>query len=163
MDRYKDDGIPFAINSPFCCTNSTITVRQSRSIEDREIGKQFALLWKVLADQLKLLFLDGDDEGAFIVPALDARSQILSIKDRSNGVGKPVLKLAPFGNGRLFAFVTPDLRVPGVSSEVLQRVISQASSVMAGHLLHRFFAAWRVEAPLSAVSRFDGSYTLCSI
>ena len=30
---------------------------------------------------------DGDDEGAFIVPALDARSQVLSIKDRKNGVG----------------------------------------------------------------------------
>ena len=26
---------------------------------------------------------------------------------------------------------------------------------------HRFFAAWRVEAPFSAVSRFDGSYILC--
>ena len=39
-------------------------------------------------------FLDGDDEGAFIVPALDARSQVLSIKDRRNGVGKPVFKLA---------------------------------------------------------------------
>ena len=54
--RYKDDGIPYAINSPFCRTSTTITVRQSRSIEDREIGKQFAPLWKVLADQLKLLF-----------------------------------------------------------------------------------------------------------
>ena len=44
---------------------------------------------------LKILFPDGDDEGAFIVPALDARSQILSIKDRRNGVGKPFFKLAP--------------------------------------------------------------------
>ena len=53
VGRYKDDGIPFAINSPFCRTSATFTVRQSRSIEDREIGKQFAPLWKVLADQLK--------------------------------------------------------------------------------------------------------------
>ena len=93
--RYKDDGNPYAIDSPFSCTNTNITVRQSKSFEDREIGKQFAPLWRELADQLKLLFLDGDDEGA------------------------------------------------------------------PSHL--RFFAAWRVEARLSAVSRFDGSYTLCSI
>ena len=83
--RYKDDGIPYEINSPFCCAKTTITVCQSKSIEDREIGKQFALLWRELADQLKLLFPDGDDEGASIVPALDARLQVLSIKDRRNG------------------------------------------------------------------------------
>ena len=35
--RYKDDGIPNAINSPFCCANTNIIVRQSKSIEDREI------------------------------------------------------------------------------------------------------------------------------
>ena len=39
--RHKDDGIPGTINSPFCCANTTFTVRQSRSIEEREIGKQF--------------------------------------------------------------------------------------------------------------------------
>ena len=68
--RYKDDGIPYEIDSPFCSVITTIAVRQSRSIEDREIGKQFAPLWRVLADQLKILFPDGDDEGAFIVPSL---------------------------------------------------------------------------------------------
>ena len=99
----KDDGIPFAIDSPFYCANTTTTVRQSKSIEDREIGKQFATLWRELADQLKLLFPDGDDEGAFIIPALDARSHILSIKDRRNGVGKPVFKLVPLGSGQTFA------------------------------------------------------------
>ena len=82
----------------------------------------------MLAEQLKCFFPDGDDEGAFIVPALDARSQVLSIKDRRNGVGKPVFKLAPFGSGPLFTLVAPDLCVPGVSGEVLQRVISQAST-----------------------------------
>ena len=34
--RYKDDGIPCEIDSPFCCASTTITVRQSRSLEDRE-------------------------------------------------------------------------------------------------------------------------------
>ena len=86
--RYKDDGIPFTINSPFCGANTTITVRQSRSVEEREIGKQFKPLWKELADQLKVLFLDADDKGVFIIPALDSRSQILSVKDRRKGIGK---------------------------------------------------------------------------
>ena len=56
------------------------------------------------------------------------RSQVLSIEDRRNGVGKPVFKLAPLGSGQLFTIVTPDLCVPGVSNEVLQRVISQATT-----------------------------------
>ena len=43
IPRYKDDGIPHAINSPFCSANTNIVVRQSNSIEDREIAKQFAL------------------------------------------------------------------------------------------------------------------------
>ena len=55
--RHKDDGIPNAINSPFCCASTTVTVRQSRSIEDRAIGKQFMPLWKEWADQLKVIFL----------------------------------------------------------------------------------------------------------
>ena len=116
------------IGSPYCCAKTTISVRQSKSLEDREIGKQFAPLWRVLAEQLKILFLDGDDEGAFIVPALDARLQVLSIKDRRDGVRKPVFKHAPFGSGHLFALVAPDMCVPGVSGEVLQRVTSQSST-----------------------------------
>ena len=60
--RYKDDGITHAISSLFCCANTIITVRQSKSFEDREIGKQFAPLWRELADQLKVLFPEEDDE-----------------------------------------------------------------------------------------------------
>ena len=125
--RYKDDGIPFAIDSSIYSANTTITVRQSKSIEDQEIGKQFVPLWRELADQLKILFPDGDDEGAFIIPALDTRSHVLSIKDRRNGVGKLVFKLAPLGSGQTYTFATPDLSVPGIPPEVLQRVLSQAN------------------------------------
>ena len=102
-------------------------MRQSRSSEDREIRKQFVPLWNELADELKVLFPDADDEGVFIIPELDARSQILSVKDRRNGIGKPVFKLAPLGSGQTFSLVAPDLRVPGTSPEVLQRVLSQAN------------------------------------
>ena len=80
-----------------------------------------------MAGQLKLLSPDGDDDGAFIIPALDARSHILSIKDRRNGVGKAVCKLASLGSGQLFTLVAPDLSVPGISPEVLQLVLSQAN------------------------------------
>ena len=74
-------------------------------------------------------FPDGDDEGAFIIPALDGRSQVLSIKDRRNGIGKPVFKLASFECGQTFTLVAPELSVPGVPPEVLQRVLSQANKV----------------------------------
>ena len=89
---------------------------------------QFVPFWRVLADQLKLLFPDGNDEGALIVPALDTRSQVLSIKDRRNGIGKPVFKLASRGSMQTLTLVAPDLSVPGVSPEVLQRVLSQAGT-----------------------------------
>ena len=90
-------------------------MRQSRSIEEREIGKQLMPLWKELADQLKILFPDGDDEGAFSILALDSRSQILSVKDCRNGIGKPVFKLAPLGSGQTFMLVASDLSVPCIS------------------------------------------------
>ena len=125
--RYKDDGFRYAINSPFCRASTTIIVRQSRPIEDGEVGKQFAPLWKVLAEQLKVLFPEEDDEGVFILPALDARSQILSIKDRRSGIGKPVFKLAPLGSGQTFTLFAPDLSVLGISPEVLQRALSQVN------------------------------------
>ena len=97
------------------------------SLSHQQVGKQFAPLWKVLADQLKVLFPEGDDTGIFIVPALDVRSKVLSIEDRRNGVGKPVFKLAPFGKGQVFAsLLLMCVCVPGIPDEVLQQVISQA-------------------------------------
>ena len=123
MARYKDDGISFEVD--FCPVRTNIAVRQSKSPEDREIGQRFAPLWKALSTKLRELL--GDDTGTFIVPELNVRSQVLSIKDRRNGVGKQVFKLAPFGNGQLFDLTTPDLRVPGILDDALQQVISQAS------------------------------------
>ena len=78
-------------------------------------------------DQLEILFPNRDEEGGFVIPALDTRSHVFSIKDRRNGVGKPVFKLASLGSGQTFDFVSPDLSVPGVSPEVLRRVLSQAN------------------------------------
>ena len=128
MARYKDDGISsYEVDCPFCQSRTNIAVRKSKSLEDWEIGKQFAPLWNALAEQLKVLFPEGNDTGTFIVPALNVQSQILSIKVCRNGVRKPVFKLTPFGNGQLFDLATPDLRVPGIPDEVLQQIISHAS------------------------------------
>ena len=88
-----------------------------------------ALVERDLADQLELLFPDDDDEGAFVIPALDTRSHVLSIKDPRNGVGKPVFKLSALGSGQTLTLVAPDLCVPGVSPDVLQRALSQANKV----------------------------------
>ena len=84
--RKRDDGIPNEVNIPFCNAKTSITVHQSKSLEDREVGKQLALWWTVLDERLKVLYLEGDDTGTFIVPALDAHSQVIGINDRSNGV-----------------------------------------------------------------------------
>ena len=125
--RYKDGGILHEIDSFFCTYKTTILVRHSKSIEDWETAKQFMPLRRAFAEELQILFPDGDDKGSFVVPALDARSQVPSIKDRRNGVGKPVFKLDPCGSGQTFALVSPDLCVPRVPNEVLQRVLSRAS------------------------------------
>ena len=55
-------------------------------LKTRKFWKQFAPLWKVWVWKLEVLFLEGDDTGTFIVPALDVRAQVLSIKERRNSV-----------------------------------------------------------------------------
>ena len=51
---FQEDGILCESESPFCYAVKTFSVFQSKSLEERVIGQQFAPLW---ADQLKLLFV----------------------------------------------------------------------------------------------------------
>ena len=75
-----------------------------------------------------------------------------------------MFKLACLGSGQTFTLIAPELSVPGVSPEMLQRVLSQANKAnMAAFSPPRLFAAWRDEAPFSPVSRFDGFYTWCHL
>ena len=76
-----------------------MAVRQSKSLEDWEFGKRFPPLWEISAAKFMDILLERDDTGIFIVSALSVPSRVLSIKDRRNGVVKPVFKLAPLGNG----------------------------------------------------------------
>ena len=143
LPEIKMMGSPVRLTVFFCSVKSTITVRQSKSLEDQEIGKQFSHLWRVLAEQLKILFLDGDDEGAFTVLALDALSQILSIKDRRNGIGKPVFKLFLEVVSCLLL-----LHLTCVFLEFLMKCCKGSSLNQHGHCVmaalppHRFSAAW---------------------
>ena len=127
MARYKHDGIPFEVESPFCNISTTILVRQSMSTEDREIGRRVAPLWAVLVPRLQEVFPDRDAKGTFIVLSLDVRAQILSICDRRSGDGKPVFKLAPVGHDPLFDITAPNLCEPSISDVVLRQIIYEAS------------------------------------
>ena len=85
-------------------------------LKTRRLENNLCRCGKSWLTSLKFSFLMQMDEGVFILPALDARSQTLSIKDRRNGSGKPVFKLAPLGSGQTFTLVAPDLSVPGIST-----------------------------------------------
>ena len=40
---------------------------------------------------------------------------------------RPVFKLASLGSGQTFTLLAPDLSVPGISPDVLQRVLPQVN------------------------------------
>ena len=111
--------------APFCSTSATVPVRQSKSPEDREIGRRFAPLWKALVPKLRGFFLGEDAKGNYVVPSLDVRAQILSIHDRRNGIGKPVFSFAPCDTIRNSMSL---LLEPHISDVVFQKMINGAST-----------------------------------
>ena len=150
--RCKDDGIFCEIDRLFCSAKTTISVRQSKSIKDREIGKQFAPLWRVLAEQFKILFPDGDDKGALLpqrsTPAHKSSASRIEETASENPCSNLFLlelDCCLFLLHLICAFL------------VFLVKFCNGSSLKPAH---RFFAAWRVEAPVSAISRFVGFYTL---
>ena len=125
--RYKDDVSPVQLAVPFAapiqisqCVNPDQLKTERLENNLRPCGENWLTNSKFssLMEMTKVLS---------IIPALDARSHVLSIKDRRNGVGKPEFKLVSLGNGQLFALVAPDLCVPGILGEVLQRILSQTN------------------------------------
>ena len=81
-------------------------------------------------------FPERDEHNFFIVPAFDARSQILSILDRRNGEGKPVFRLAPPDHEQSFEITAPNMCVPRISDDVLRQIISQASQLAQNGAVH---------------------------
>ena len=98
---YRDDGLLYAVDGPWCDTRATFIVRQSKSPEDREIGRRFKPLWEVLAPKLEEIFTDKDAIGNFGVPALEGRAQVLSTYDRRIGARNPSLLLPHSDRNRI--------------------------------------------------------------
>ena len=48
---------PYEVDSPFCNISTKVTVRQSKSLEYREIGRRLAPLWKVLSANVEMSML----------------------------------------------------------------------------------------------------------
>ena len=114
--RYTD-GISYAINSPFCCTN---TARRSTSLEDQEIGKQFAFLWRVLADQLSSLM-----EMTKVHSSSQRSSSALKIEGTAF---EHLCSNLPDGTWTVFYLLHLTSMFLVFPPEVLQRVLSQAST-----------------------------------
>ena len=164
--RYKDDGIPYEVHGPFCNTNTKIMVRQSKSLEDREIGGRCALLWKVLSTKLQEFFPERDAEDTFNVPALDVRSQIPSIffgpqerggKKQFSNLHHPdtnnclILPLLACANLAFLMMYYDKLFVKSTGRLGIVRPMCDGRPSPP-----RRFAAWRVEAPLVAFSLCGG-------
>ena len=98
--RYKDVGIPYEIDSSFCNVKQLLLSANPNHLKTGRSESNLRLCGECWQNSSKFSSLKEmmkvDDEGAFIVPAHDARSQVLSIKDRRNGVGKPVFKTCTF-------------------------------------------------------------------
>ena len=109
---------------PSAVTQQLLLSAKPNPLKTERLENNLHLCGGELADKLEILFPNRGDEGVCIIPALDTRSHVLSIKDRRNGIGKPVFKLASLGSGQTFTLVAHDLSVPGVPPDVLQRVLS---------------------------------------
>ena len=113
--------VHFATSEPTSQSASPSHLKTRKSEDD------LRLFGKFCPQNCKKLFPERDGTVTFIVPALIVRSEVLSIKDRRNGVGKPVFKLAPLGNEQMFDLAVPDLCVPDILDDALRQVILQAS------------------------------------
>ena len=129
---YKDDGIslcnfysPFLLHQyKYLCPPIQINWRPERLESNvRLCGENW------LNHQINVLFPDRDDEGAFIIPALDTRSHVPQHQRSQKRSWKTGGQACSSGSGQLFTLVALDMCVLGVSGEVLQRVISQAKQV----------------------------------
>ena len=163
---YKDDIITHEVDSPFCNAKTIIAVRQSKSLEDREIGKRFAPFVEILAAKLTVLFPEGDDTATFIVPALDVRSKSSALRIAGTAWENlrqletdrcllSSLLICVFSWYYWWSVATGHLSSQPAGSERC------GQCVMAAPSLHRSLAVWRVEALCSAVSFFRWALQFC--
>ena len=82
--------VHFATAEPLSLFASPTYLKTKKSENDSRFCGKFL-------QQSSKNFSDRDDTGTFIVFAIDVRSQVHIIKDRRNGVGKPVFQFVQFG------------------------------------------------------------------
>ena len=82
--RYKDDGI-HQVDSPFCNSSTNITVRQSTSLEDREIGRGLRRCGKLWSQ-------------SFMKSSLNEMLKIFSLSLHLTHVHKSSAFWSPWGN-----------------------------------------------------------------
>ena len=86
--RYTDDGVRSEVDSPICNTSTKILVRQSKSPEDREIGRRFAPLWEVFVPKLQEFSLNEMSKVLSLSPHLTSahKSIAFSIAEIELGI-----------------------------------------------------------------------------
>ena len=125
--RFKEDGIPQSVNSPFSNTTSTVIVRQSRSLEYREIGRRFSPLWQVWAQKLPEIFLEQHTEfHTFFRPLISVpKYSICLIAGVELDCQFPSLPQLDTNCSVSFLLV---LSVPHISDDIWQQIVIEASA-----------------------------------
>ena len=95
--RYKDDGLPTKLIVQFDTSKPTLQSVNPSHLKTEKSENDFRFFGK-LSRKCRELFPERDDTNTYNVHELNVRSKVRSIKDRKNGVGKPVFKLASFGS-----------------------------------------------------------------
>ena len=94
-------GIMMIVSPMQLTVPSLVPIQISFSVNPHQLSERSETIVCSLEENwwtiLECLFPDGDDECVFIIPSLEARSQILSIKDRRNGIGILVFELGSLG------------------------------------------------------------------
>ena len=108
----------------------SIMVRQSKSQDDREIGKRFAPLWNVLSKKIKRY----KNSSLKVILKVLSLCPLSMFEHKSSTFTIPetewenmCLKLAPPGHDQMFAITAPRVCEPHISDDELRQVICQAS------------------------------------
>ena len=112
-----------------------IAVRLCKSLEDREkLENDLRFLEKFWPKSSKFLSLKEMTRMLSLSLRLTPIHKFLASKIEGTVLENPQLKLAPLGNGQVFALIALDLCVLSILGEVLQQVMSQANLL---YLLNR--------------------------
>ena len=119
--RYKDDGIPYAVESPFC----KFQYQYHGPPVQEKLEDDLCLFGKIWPHGYKSSFQNLMLKIPSLSPHLTTGH--INILDRRNGVGKPIFKLAPPRHEQLFDLAARGLCEPSIPDDVQRQVICQAN------------------------------------